>query len=130
MLCKESPWASQWAACGSLPIKSLCNMYETAALVQRECLLSSLKTCERCKKGSCQQVLEFPTRLFTLRLLLIEVQAVPVASKGFLHSHRDFQPGQLPILLQTALEPACGLHLFSCFWTAKVLGGERSHLLS
>ena len=65
-----------------------------------------------------------------LRLLLIAMQAVPVASKGFLHSHRDIQPGKLPILLQTALEPACGLHLFSRVWAAKVLGGERSHLLS
>ena len=51
------------------------------------------------------------------------VQAFLVAGKGLLYSHRNIQPGQLSVLLQTALESPCGLNIFTGIWTAEVLGG-------
>ena len=46
------------------------------------------------------------------------VQAIFVASKGFLYSHRNIQPGQLSVLLQIALESPCGLNILTGIWAA------------
>ena len=58
------------------------------------------------------------------------LQAVLVTGEDVLHSHRDFQPCQLPLFLEAALEPCCGLHLLSGVWTAEVLGGKWNHSVS
>ena len=61
-------------------------------------------------------------------------QAIFVTGKDFLHSHRHFQPGELPLFAQTAVEPNRGLHLLPGFWPEEILGGEWDqhayHLLS